>query len=66
MNEIKSRIGDIVFALYIAKKRGAILKGNSKFEKELKAIIEGPEIKVDNEVNKEHNIISVSVGCSVG
>jgi len=38
---MKSRIGEIITILNNAKRRGAILKGNSVLEKELKAIMDG-------------------------
>lgn len=39
---MKSRIGELVFFLYVAKLRGAKLIGKSAFEKELNEIINGP------------------------
>lgn len=39
---MKSRIGELIFFLINARKRGAILKGNSAFEKELNTIINAP------------------------
>jgi len=43
----KSRIGEIVLFLMIAKKRGAKLNGKSVFEKELDKIINAPPVKVN-------------------
>jgi hypothetical protein len=44
---VKSRIGELVCFLSRAKARGAKLNGKSAFEKELAALINAPETKVD-------------------
>lgn len=55
--EIKSRIGELVWMISRAKSRGAILKGNSVFEKELNSIINAPEVKIElTPEQKEDNI----------
>jgi hypothetical protein len=53
MNQIKSRIGEITGYLVIAKKRGAILYGKSKFEIELNEIINSPTIQLTEEKELE-------------
>lgn len=45
MNIQPSRICLIVAQLYRARKRGATLRGNSAFERELSALINAPDVE---------------------